>query len=248
MLDTLAHQGDGLRHAVLQTETRLIAVASQGQPMLEQSLLWQLCQALQGYGYPPMVLDGTSLESPEHPGLADLLAHAPWLPGSAQDADWTVMPAAMGLRRIVRERQAQPPLARLGRLLRGNGVVLLVAHADLLAPVLQGSASRPVLAVTPGRRAVLRGYRTLKELVMQAQLAPTLVSVARQATHLPHARSVGRTLQECATTHLGCHLDMTTVYCEPEPGRPGDDMRRLALRLLEGATALREGAHAHYLN
>lgn len=248
MLDSIVHQGDGLRHAALHADARLIAVASQGQPALEQVLLWQLCQALQGYGYPPMVLDGTSLETHERPGLADLLAHAPCLPGSAQDADWTVMPAALGLRRMARERVALPPLARLARLLRGKGVVLLVAHADLLTPVLQGSATRPVLAVTPGRRAVLRGYRTIKQLNVQAALLPTLVAVARQAEHLPHARSVGRTLQECATTHLGCQLDMNTVFCEQDSGAPGDDMRRLALRLLEGAAALGEGARANYMN
>lgn len=248
MLEAFAHQGDGLRRAALHVGTRLISLVSQGDEAVEQPLLWQLCLALQGHGYPPVVLDGTSLETPERPGLLDLLQHTPWRPGGALEADWTVMPAAAGLRRLARERAARPPLEQLGRLLRGSGVVLLMARAELLAPVLAGSQARPVLAVTPGRRAVVRGYRTLKQLHLHAGLTPALVSLALRAGHGPYARSVGRTLQECATIHLGCHVDMTTVHCETDPARPGDEMRRLALRLLEGAAALGEGMHATYLN
>lgn len=248
MLETIAHQGDGLRHAALQAVARLVPIASQGEEAAERALLWQLCLALQAYGYPPVVLDGTSLESAAQPGLADLLAHTPWLPGSAMDTDWTVMPAAGGLLRIARERAWQPPLARLGEVLRGGGVVLLVARSALLVPLLAGSQARPLLAITPGRRALVRSYGTFKQLHLQGGLTPTLVALATDAARQLDARGAGRTLQECAIAHLGCHADLCTVTSEPDPARPAEDMRRLALRLLESAVALGRPQEAHYLN
>ena len=217
MLETFAHQGDGLRHAAPHAGARLITMVSQGQQALEQPLLWQLCQALQAYGYPPVVLDGTSLEAAARPGLLDLLQHTPRLPGSEREADWTVMPAAAGLRQLARERVARPPLARLGRLLRGGGVVLVIARTELLAPVLLGSPAQPMLLVTPGRNAVVRGYRTLKHLHQQAGVSPALVCLGQGASGAAYARSAGRTLQECAITHLGCRVDMITVHREPDP-------------------------------
>lgn len=67
MLDAFADQGASLRQARPPAPARLITLVSQGEERYEQALLWQLCQALQSYGYPPVVLDGTSLESPRIP-------------------------------------------------------------------------------------------------------------------------------------------------------------------------------------
>lgn len=238
MLDTFADQGASLRQARNAAPVRLITLVSQGEQALEQPLLWQLCQALQGYGYPPVVLDGTSLETPAHPGLSDLMLHTPWgALGATDDADWAVMPAATGLRRLA--HAAPRPLDRLGALFHGCGVLVLYARAELLIPVLAGSTAQPVLALAPGRHALVRSYRTLKLFQEQARLAPTLVSLItnslRNADQL--ARTTGRSLQKCALTFLGCQTDMITVRSEPQAEHRNDDVRRLALRLLEnGAT------------
>lgn len=238
MLESIAGQGASLRQIAAQGQPRLITLVSQGDQAHEQPLLWQLCQALQSYGYPPVVLDGTSLESAEHPGLVDLMQHTPWAAiGATDDSDWAVMPAAAGLRALAQGGAA--PLERLGHLLRGCGVLVLYARAELLIPVLAGSQASPVLAVTPGRHAVVRGYRTLKQFQVQAQLVPTLVSLVttplRNAEQL--AKAAGRTLQKCAMTYLGCDADVITVRSESDAGRRSDDVHRLALRLLEGGAA-----------
>lgn len=238
MLEPIAGQGASLRQIATQGQPRLITLVSQGDQTHEQPLLWQLCQALQGYGYPPVVLDGTSRESAEHPGLVDLMQHMPWgAIGATDDSDWAVMPAAAGLRALAQGEL--PPLARLAQLMHGCGVLVLYARAELLIPVLAGSQAQPVLAVTPGRNAIVRGYHTLKQFQLQAQLVPTLVSLIttplRNADQL--ARAAGRTLQKCAMTYLGCETDMITVRSETASGRRSDDVHRLALRLLEGGAA-----------
>ena len=238
MLEQIAGQGASLRQIAAQGQPRLITLVSQGDQAHEQALLWQLCQALQSYGYPPVVLDGTSLESAQHPGLVDLMQHMPWVAiGATDDSDWAVMPAASGLRAL--GLGATPPLERLGQLLQGCGVLVLYARAELLIPVLAGSKAQPVLALTPGRNAVIRSYNTLKQFRLQAHLVPTLVALVttplRNAEQL--ARTAGRTLQKCAMTYLGCETDMITVRSEPEGGRRSEDVHRLALRLLEGGAA-----------
>lgn len=234
MLDTFADQGASLRQARPPVPARLITLVSQGEQGHEQALLWQLCQALQGYGYPPVVLDGTSLESQEHPGLVDLMQHTPWSAlGATEDSEWAVMPAASGLRALA--QAPRRPLDLLGALFEGCGVLVLYARPELLLPVLAGSQAQPVLAVAPGRHALLRGYRTLKLFQEQARLAPTLVSLVttslRNADQL--ARTTGRSLQKCALTFLGCETDMITLRSEPHAEDRSEDVRRLALRLLE---------------
>ncbi len=239
MLDAFLDQGAGLRQAGPSTSPRLITLVSQGDATHEQPLLWQLCEALHGYGYPPVVLDGTSRETADRPGLADLMQHTPWgALGATDSTEWAVMPAAAGLRALA--HAPQPPLDSLTSVFRHSGVLVLYARAPLLIPVLRGSGAQPVLAVTPGRSALMQGYRTLKQFREQARLAPTLVSLVlssfRNADQL--ARTTGRTLQKCALTHLGCETDMITVRSEPRSGHLSDDVHRLALRLLEnGAVA-----------
>lgn len=162
------------------------------------------------------------------------MQHTPWgALGATEDSDWAVMPAAVGLRAL---GQARPrPLDLLGSLFQGCGVLVVYARAELLIPVLAGSAAQPVLAVAPGRHALLRGYRTLKQFQQEGRLAPTLVSLItsslRNADQL--ARTTGRSLQKCALTFLGCETDMITVRSEPQAEQRSDDVRRLALRLLE---------------
>jgi hypothetical protein len=240
MLEPIAGQGASLRQVMPQAPVRLITMVSQGDQANEQRLLWQLCQALQGYGYPPVVLDGTTLESRDQPGLVDLVQDAPWARLGATDAaDWAVMPAAAGLRALARERGGASPVARLGQIFRGCGVLIVYARSELLIPVLADSGAQPVLAVTPGSQAVVRGYQTFKQFQMHARLVPTLVSLIttplRNADQL--ARSAARTLQKCAMAYLGCQTDVITVRSLPDSARRHDDVHRLALRLLEGGTA-----------
>ncbi len=240
MLETIAGQGASLRQGMPQAPVRLITMVSQGDQANEQALLWQLCQALQGYGYPPVVLDGTTLESQQHPGLVDLVQDAPWAQlGGTETSSCTVMPAAAGLRALARERGGPSPVNRLGQLFRGCGVLVVYARPELLIPVLADSGAQPVLAVTPGRQAVVRGYQTFKQFQLQGRLVPTLVSLVtaplRNADQL--ARAAGRTLQKCAMAYLGCRTDVITVRSTPDSGRRNDDVHRLALRLLEGGTA-----------
>ena len=242
MLESFADQGESLRHSAPPASLRLVTLVSQGDSATELPLLWQLCLALHGFGYPPVVLDATSLESQQHPGLQDLLGHAHWTQPDTSDAlGWQVMPAASGLRTLARARTAdQMPLQPLAPLFRDYSVIVLYARAELLIPLLRDSGAQPVLAVTPSRSGVLQGYRTLKQLALQARLVPTLVapvaSALKNAESL--AKSAAKKLQNCAMTYLGCNADMMTVRSDGPPGHRTDDAQRLALRLLESAIGI----------
>ncbi len=247
MLEPFADQGESLRHSAPQASLRLIALVSQGDSDTEQPLLWQLCTALQGFGYPPVVLDGTSRESAQHPGLQNLLDHAHWPSLDGGSTGWQVMPAATGLASLARsshgDNMALQPLAPL---FRAYSVLLVYGRIELLMPVLAGSGVQPVLAVTSPRASVMRGYRTFKQLLLQGRLTPTLVAMATTPLRNAEAaaRSAGKTLQKCAMTHLGCHTDLTTVRGEGAAGGRADDAHRLALRLLENAVTVDSPAYA----
>jgi hypothetical protein len=262
MLEPRADQGESLRCHAPQASSRLITLVSQGDSATEQPLLWQLCSALQGYGYSIAVLDGTSLETERKPGLQQLLNNA-FGAGhdAAEELGWSVMPAAAGLRTLARApgmrtwipgdtettSRTTPAMQRVGELFRDYSVVVLYGRAELLIPVLAGSEAQPLLTLTPLRSSVMRAYRTLKQLLQQARLQPTVASLATpsQKNAEAIARNAGKTLQECAMTYLGCQTDMVTVRSVGPTGSWSDDAHRLALRLLEGAVSLNPSAVVH---
>jgi len=79
MLETGLHQGAGLQGLASHTAPRLVVMASHGDRASELPLLWDLCAAWTELGYPVVVLDATHSETPQQPGLQQLLD-----PGAAE--------------------------------------------------------------------------------------------------------------------------------------------------------------------
>ena len=69
MLEMCVNQGAGLRGIAKQAVPRVIAMASHGDQEGELPLLWSLCSTLVDFGYPVAVLDATTFESANNPGL-----------------------------------------------------------------------------------------------------------------------------------------------------------------------------------
>ena len=256
MLETGVDQSEGLRHWMPQaaaTGVQLMAMVSRGEAKTEQPLLWQICTALQGLGHSVAVLDGTTAESDDNPGLQTLLERAHWLETVHGDASWQIVPAKVGLARLAglvaqdaertEDMEDDMPLGPLAHLFKNLSVVLVYARADVLISLLPGTPVRPLLAIAPSKNSIVNGYQILKRLQQQAGLMPTLVSLVTGPQKAAETRATiaGRSLRRCAETYLGCDTEVLNVRSFAQQDQPSADMPRLVLRLLESATALGSG-------
>jgi hypothetical protein len=250
MLEPGFNQGAGLRGLASQTVPRIIAMASHGDQQGEQPLLWSLCSTLVDIGYPVAVLDATTVETTDNPGLTHLLDDTYWPGDLSSDAlSWSVIPAARGLERLGHPQAGGgAPLNPLGGLFQSFGVIVLYARADVLTLLLQGSGIEPLLTVSPAKMSPVTAYQALKEMLLKAKLRPTIAAVEQEhASSASKKTSSVENLRKCAMTFLGYRLDSQVVRAEQSPDQPSEDMHRLALRLLENAMPLHNnrlaGAH-----
>ena len=242
MLDAFANQGAGLRSITSQIAPRVIAMACHGSQQDELPLLWSLCSTLVDIGYPVAVLDATTRESGDNPGLEQLLNDTYW-PGdlSSEALSWSVIPAALGLKQLTRPKLgARPPFEPLNGLFLSFGVVVIYAHADVLTLLLPNSGVEPLVTVSPAKMSPVTAYQALKQMLLNAKLRPTIASIV----HAPVSKTVQinhssvENLQKCAMTFLGYRLDSLVVRALPSQDAPSEDVHRLALRLLENAMPL----------
>lgn len=246
MLETCINQGAGLRGIAKQTAPRVIAMASHGDQQGELPLLWSLCSTLVEFGYPVAVLDATTVESDDNPGLAQLMDDVYW-PGdlTSEALSWSVVPAALGLQRLgVRGSAGGLPLDPLSGLFQSFGVIVIYARADVLTLVLPDSGIEPLLTVSPAKMSPVTAYQALKQMLLDAKLRPTIASIVPEPLSKAGVTSYSpvENLQKCAMTFLGYRLDSLLIRTAQAQDRPSDDMHRLALRLLENAMPL----HSHH--
>lgn len=242
MLDMCVNQGAGLQSIALQAAPRVIAMASHGDQQGELPLLWSLCSTLVGFGYPVAVLDATTVESEDNPGLAQLLEDGCWRGNeSTEPLSWSVIPAARGLQRLgVQKSEQALALDPLVGLFQNFGVVVIYARADVLTLLLSNTEIEPLLTVSPVKMSSVTAYQALKQMLLNANLRPTVANIvcepvlnAAMASHSPL-----KNLQECAMTFLDYRLDSLAVRAlQPQECR-ADDMHRLASQLLENAMPL----------
>jgi hypothetical protein len=242
MLEMCVNQGAGLQNIALQAAPRVIAMASHGNQQGELPLLWNLCSTLVGFGYPVAVLDATTAESADNPGLAQLLDEACWRGDEGGELlSWTVIPAARGLQRLCVQKSGRGlPVDPLGGLFQNFGVIVIYARVDILTRLLPDSGIEPLLTVSPVKMSSVTAYQALKQMLLNANLRPTIASIAGEPVSgtatANHAAL--KNLQECAMTFLDYRLDSLAVRALQPQECPSDDMNRLALRLLENAMPL----------
>ena len=242
MLDMCVNQGAGLQSIALQSAPRVIAMASHGDQQGELPLLWSLCSTLVGFGYPVAVLDATTAESDDNPGLAQLLEDGCWRGDeSTEPLSWSVIPAALGLQRLYTQQSGQGlPLDPLGGLFQNFGVIVIYARADILTLLLPGSGIEPLLTVSPVKMSSVTAYQALKQMLLNAKLRPTVANITSEPFSKPSMAKPSplKNLQECAMTFLDYRLDSLAVRAlQPQECRT-EDMHRLASRLLENAMPL----------
>lgn len=239
MLETCVNQGAGLLRIASHTAPRVIAMASHGSQQGELALLWNLCSTLVGFGYPVAVLDATTSESADNPGLEQLLDDAQWRSDeSSEPSSWSVIPAARGFQRLCARKSAHGlPSDPLSGLFESFGVVVIYARADVLTRLLPDSGVEPLLTVSPAKMSPVTAYQALKQMLLNAKLRPTIATIvgdSLSSTAVAGASQVTK-LQQCAMTFLGYRLDSLVVRTQD---RFADDVHRLALRLLENSMPL----------
>ncbi len=246
MLEAGINQGAGLRLLAAQATPRVLAMASHGEQQDELPLLWNLCSALVDFGYSVAVLDATTAESANNPGLEQLLDDVYWPdPESLDRMSWSVIPAAHGLERLCRqEGEGHRPWQQLDGLLQSYGVIVVYARADILGPLLHDSGIEPLLTVGSSKMSLVSAYQALKHLLLNAKLRPTIASISREPVRNASnpSQAMNKSLQNCAMTYLGYQVNPLTIRATPSDECPSDDIHRLALRLLESAISLHRDA------
>lgn len=241
MLETGFHQGAGLQGLASHTAPRLVAMASHGDRASELPLLWDLCAAWTELGYPVVVLDATHSETPQQPGLQQLLdprSRSEELPRETADMAWPIYPAGLGLRQLFagadRTGYAQP-MGQLEQLFQNYDVVLLYAPAALLAERLPGSGIAPLLTVSATGSSVLTAYQAIKSLLINGRLQPTIVSMVDTSDQSSKTcgLNLNKSLQDCARSFLGQQVNTLCVDMRATSDPALRDVNRLALRLLE---------------
>ena len=244
MLDHPINQAAGLLDLAIAPAPKLIAMVSHGDEQVELPLLLQLCTALVGFGHPVTVLDGTVLESPDNPGLAQLLDYSMAPPVASDAPSWSVVPARLGLQTLTSgSAMGQHALADTGGLFPQDSVVLVYSTAQTLAHLLHGSSVRPVLAVSSAKTSLLTSYLALKRLLLKGALEPTIVNVVDNAK-VPTSITPNRmptSLNDCAKYFLNYQVNALNVTASTADERPSASIGRLVLGLLEHAMALHSG-------
>jgi hypothetical protein len=231
MLDPTVHQGIGLHRFAAQSSPRVLALVAHGDDASEGLLAHQLCAHLAAQGYATALVDATLEESEQQPGLSQLMEDTCWRSQPAA-APWTVLPAKRGLRRLCHHAQGdEPPVLQLGQHLNNYAAIAVYAPAQALSSLLAGSEIQPLLTADATPASLVSAYHALKHLLLIGKLQPTIVSMVSES--VPGAAAlhsaVGRSLQDCAMTFLGCRLDSVQLQL----GENGDELEPLALRLLE---------------
>lgn len=238
MLDWSINQAAGLQGLASSPGVQLIAMVSHGDDAAELPLLWHLCSNLVALGYPVTVLDGTSWENAENPGLSQLLDHTYRSRADTElQLKWNVIPSAWGLKEVSGESTGRQ---RLGSFFGQDDLVVAYADAQTLTSLLTGTFCTPLLALSDSKNSLLTSYLALKRLIIQGRLTPIIANMVPER----HSKSIQRqnhkimNLMECAKNFLGFQGWVFNVLASEAAIPDQSDIRRLALGLLETAVSL----------
>ena len=239
-----ANQAAGLQGLIQASGPRMMAMVSHGDEKAELPLLWRLCWSLADLGYAVTVLDATTFESDNNPGLDQLLENAYWHSGAHLDAPaWTVIPSGKAIQKLCTPPLRQSlNLRRLGNLFAHDGVVILYSRAEWLVPMVGESGVAPLLAVSPEKTSLLTSYRAMKRLLINGKLEPTIVNLVPQSADdgaaMKQDHTTTASLAACAKNFLEYEVKAINLPASGGEENSTAAVQRLALRLMESAVAL----------
>ncbi|WP_302173481.1 hypothetical protein [uncultured Hydrogenophaga sp.] len=224
MFEPGAHQAAGLEGSALCGSALLMPLASSARPAQSYDWLCEVAACLSAAGHVVAVLDATA---PEQAGVHATgqgrelplgLLRALVDPSVVQlerpldDADWLVMPAALGLERLLDTARAGGSRAALSRLLApfaADVVVLLFAPAAALGELLCDTGAHAMVPVIGPAQTGLDTYAAAK-LLQFAGLQPVLCPL-HQGLPDDSAAHTTRTVIDCARRHLNTEWPVWTA-------------------------------------
>jgi hypothetical protein len=237
------NQAAGLMGINQSQRPRLTAFVSHGDAASELPLLWKLCAAMVDLGYSVTVLDGTTPETGINPGLEQVLDYSISQDAAPDAAAWRILPAMQGLSLISTfANPAAQCLTSLGRAFPHDGVMVIYSNAQVLSTLLSHTGVTPLLAISNAKTSLITSYLALKRLLLKGRVAPVLANVVQYAEDPVEKRgSVASNLRDCAKYFLDFEVNILTIVAPSGEDRPGTDVQRLALTMIEGAIPLDTG-------
>ncbi|MDE2418574.1 MAG: hypothetical protein KGN32_12290 [Burkholderiales bacterium] len=243
MRDLPVHQAAGLMGLARNQFPRLTAFVSHGDAQAELPLLWKLCSAMVDLGYPVTVLDGTTQEAGDNPGLEQLLDFSTWRESPQESPTWNILPSMQGLQAL--GAFANPSahcLSALGQAFQHEGFVIAYSNAQVLSRLLTRSGVRPLLSLSTARTSLLTSYLALKRLLLKGGIEPVVANVVQYADRsLETESAVASNLCDCARNFLDFEVNIVTIVAPAGEDRPSMDVQRLALSMIENAIPLVKG-------
>lgn len=225
MFEPGAHQAAGLQGTALSGSALLMPLASSARPAQSYDWLCEVAARLTAAGHAVAVLDATAVEEPalNRTGKArDLplgLLRALIDPSVVQlerpldDAEWLVLPAALGLERLLDTARAAGSRTALTRLLApfaADVVVLLFAPATALGELLCDSGAHAMVPVVGPAQTGLDTYAAAK-LLHFAGLQPVLCPLPQDPAGERITQGVIHSVTDCARRHLGTEWPVWTA-------------------------------------
>lgn len=242
MRDRPTNQAAGLLDFAVPQPPKLIAMVSHGDEHAELPLLLRICGALVGFGYTVTVLDGSVLETPDNPGLQQLLNFSFVPPEHVESAHWSILPAGLGLQSLSQASHHQAlGIAECGWFFPPESVVIVYTSAHSVAALLQGSQVRPLLAMSEAKTSLLTSYLALKRLLIKGKVEPTIVNMvgAGQPQRVSHTPITS--LSDCAKHFLNYDVNLLHIPAPTSDAPTCAHIERLALGLLEHGMPLGSG-------
>jgi hypothetical protein len=250
MLDVNFAPATGENELFTQSAQHVIVMASNGDWHGELPLLWNLCSAWSGMSYTIAVLDATTAESDNNPGLQQLMDNRHLPTGSDLEyVNWAIYPAALGLSELADQltcNETATPLQTLGHLFNNYEIILIYASAQNLTACLPDTGIEPLLPLRMNTVSIVPTYQALKHLMLKGRLQATTVTVVDTSNpmDLMSAQHVNQRLQDCAFNFLGQHISTLTAPSQILDDPAAEDIKTLALRLLERAVSVRQDSFA----
>ncbi len=237
------NQAAGLMGMNRSQRPRLTAFVSHGDAASELPLLWKLCAAMVDLGYSVTVLDGTTPETGINPGLEQVLDYSISHDAVSDAPAWRILPAMQGLSLLgTFASPASQCLTSLGRAFPNDSVIVVYSNAQVLSTLLSRTGVTPLLSISNAKTSLITSYLALKRLLLKGRVEPILANVVQYAEGLHENRgSVASNLRDCAKYFLDFEVNILTIVAPPGENRPGIDVQRLALTMIEGAIPLDTG-------
>jgi hypothetical protein len=237
------NQAAGLMGMNQSQRPRLAAFVSHGDAASELPLLWKLCAAMVDLGYSVTVLDGTAPETGNNPGLEQVLDYSVSQDNAPDAPTWRILPAMQGLNLL--STFANPSLqclTNLGRAFPHDNVIVVYSSAQVLSTLLTRSGVAPLLSISNAKTSLITSYLALKRLLLKGHIEPMLANVVQYAADSHEKQgSVANNLRDCAKYFLDFEVNIMTIVAPPGEDRPGTDVQRLALTMIESAVPLDTG-------